>query len=75
MPKANESTSLDPALEAKLKRLRLRVELSDEETLTVKGVPANQLHFNKGRTWSTPGQTGRLLMPLFPPRRNKDGGF
>ena len=50
MSMANESTSLDPALEAKLKRLRLRVELTDEETLTVKGVPANQLHFNKGRT-------------------------
>jgi ATP-dependent Clp protease ATP-binding subunit ClpA len=46
---ANEST-LDPALEAKLKRLRLRLEMADPDTLMVKNVPANHQCFNKPRT-------------------------
>jgi len=41
---------IEPALEAKLKRLRLRVELPDQDTLTVKRVPANRDSFNKART-------------------------
>jgi ATP-dependent Clp protease ATP-binding subunit ClpA len=43
-------TNLDPALAAKLKRMRLRLELPDQDTLTVKRVPANQRCFNKART-------------------------
>lgn len=46
---ANEST-LDPALEAKLKRLRLRLEMADPDTLVVKSVPANHQCFSKPRT-------------------------
>jgi ATP-dependent Clp protease ATP-binding subunit ClpA len=42
--------NLDPALAAKLKRMRLRLELPDQDTLTVKRVPANQRCFNKART-------------------------
>ncbi len=41
---------IEPALEAKLKRMRLRVELADEDTLTVKRVPADQQSFSKART-------------------------
>jgi ATP-dependent Clp protease ATP-binding subunit ClpB len=43
-------STIDPALEAKLKQMRLRLELSDDHTITVKGVPANQRYFNKART-------------------------
>lgn len=46
---ANEST-LDPALEAKLKRLRLRWERADPDTLVLKSVPANHRCFSKPRT-------------------------
>jgi ATP-dependent Clp protease ATP-binding subunit ClpA len=46
----HESSVLDPALQAKLRRMNLRIELPDEQTLTVKGVPANRRHFNKART-------------------------
>src|ERR1017187_5069049 len=46
---ANES-NLDPALETKLKKLRLRLELVDHDTLILKNVPANSDHFNKTRT-------------------------
>jgi ATP-dependent Clp protease ATP-binding subunit ClpA len=41
---------IEPALEARLKRLRLRPELPDEHTLAVKNVPASHLSFNKDRT-------------------------
>ncbi len=41
---------IEPALEAKLKRMRLRAELPDLDTLTVKRVPANQDSFSKART-------------------------
>jgi ATP-dependent Clp protease ATP-binding subunit ClpA len=44
------ASDLDPALAAKLKRMRLRLELPDQDTLTVKRVPANQSCFNKART-------------------------
>src|ERR1035441_6405648 len=43
-------SNLAPALAAKLKRMRLRLELPDQDTLTVKRVPANQSCFNKART-------------------------
>lgn len=43
-------TNLDPALEAKLKRMRLRLEAPDQDTLAIKRVPANQSCFNKART-------------------------
>jgi ATP-dependent Clp protease ATP-binding subunit ClpA len=42
--------NLDPALEARLKRMRLRPELPDPDTLTIKNVPANGRCFNKART-------------------------
>jgi ATP-dependent Clp protease ATP-binding subunit ClpC len=42
--------SIEPALEARLKRMRLRVESPDRDTLTVKRVPANQEAFSKART-------------------------
>jgi len=45
----NES-NLDPALEAKLKRLRLRLEMADQDTLVLKNVPANHSNFSKART-------------------------
>jgi ATP-dependent Clp protease ATP-binding subunit ClpA len=41
---------LEPALETKLKRLRLRPELPDQDTLALKRVPANRLSFNKAST-------------------------
>jgi ATP-dependent Clp protease ATP-binding subunit ClpC len=43
-------SNLAPALAAKLKRMRLRLELPDQDTLAVKRVPANQSCFNKART-------------------------
>jgi ATP-dependent Clp protease ATP-binding subunit ClpA len=43
-------SNLAPALAAKLKRMRLRLELPDQDTLAVKRVPANQSCFNKSRT-------------------------
>jgi ATP-dependent Clp protease ATP-binding subunit ClpA len=46
---ANETT-LDAGLEAKLRRMRLRVEAPDQDTLALKRVPANQRCFNKART-------------------------
>ncbi|MGD0789227.1 MAG: hypothetical protein ABR898_14690 [Terracidiphilus sp.] len=46
----NSECKIEPALEAKLKRLRLRLELPDRDTLTVKSVPACQRTFNKART-------------------------
>lgn len=46
---ASES-GIEPALEAKLKRMRLRVESPDRDTLTVKRVPANREAFSKART-------------------------
>jgi ATP-dependent Clp protease ATP-binding subunit ClpA len=41
---------IEPALEAKLKRMRLRVESADENTLTVKRVPAHRGCFSKSTT-------------------------
>ena len=41
---------IEPALEAKLKRMRLRAELADQDTLTVKRVPASHRSFNKAWT-------------------------
>jgi len=41
---------LVPALEAKLKRLRLRLERTDHDTLVLKNVPANHRYFNKAST-------------------------
>ncbi|MGA7341193.1 MAG: hypothetical protein WBE72_03230 [Terracidiphilus sp.] len=41
---------IEPALEAKLKSMRLRVELPDQDTLTVKRVPADRSFFSKART-------------------------
>jgi ATP-dependent Clp protease ATP-binding subunit ClpA len=46
---ANECI-LEPALEAKLKRMRLRLEAPDPDTLALKRVPANQRCYNKART-------------------------
>jgi ATP-dependent Clp protease ATP-binding subunit ClpC len=43
-------SNLDPALAAKLKRMHLRLELPDQDTLALKRVPANQSRFNKART-------------------------
>jgi ATP-dependent Clp protease ATP-binding subunit ClpA len=43
-------TPIEPALEAKLRRLRLRVERTADDTLVVKGVPLDRLRFSKGRT-------------------------
>lgn len=43
-------SNLDPALEARLRKLRLRLELVDRDTLVLKNVPANSGHFNKTRT-------------------------
>ena len=45
----NES-QIEPMLEAKLKRMHLRVELADEDTVTIKRVPADQMSFSKSRT-------------------------
>jgi ATP-dependent Clp protease ATP-binding subunit ClpB len=45
----NES-GIDPTLEAKLKRMRLSVEVADEDTVTIKRVPADQMSFSKSRT-------------------------
>jgi hypothetical protein len=45
----NEST-LELALEAKLKRMRLRLEALDQDTLAVKGVPASHRSFSKAET-------------------------
>jgi len=42
--------TLEPALEAKLKRLRLRLEPADQDTLVLKNVPASPRHFNKTST-------------------------
>jgi len=42
--------NLDPALETRLKKLRLRLDLVDRDTLVLKRVPANRAHFNKPRT-------------------------
>jgi ATP-dependent Clp protease ATP-binding subunit ClpA len=42
--------TLEPALEAKLKRLRLRLEPADQDTLVLKNVPASPRHFNKAST-------------------------
>jgi ATP-dependent Clp protease ATP-binding subunit ClpA len=41
---------IEPALEAKLKRLRLRLELPDRDTMAVKSVPASQRIFSKAWT-------------------------
>ena len=41
---------LDPALEAKLRHLRLRSEMADQDTLLLKNVPANRQFFSKART-------------------------
>lgn len=46
MPKQSH---LDPALEAKLKSLRLRLEMPDHETLLLKNVPAKR-YFSKAHT-------------------------
>lgn len=45
----NESR-IEPTLEAKLKRMRLHVESADEDTVTIKRVPADQMSFSKSRT-------------------------
>jgi len=42
--------TLDTALEAKLKRMRLHVDAPDPDTLALKRVPANEHCFNKVRT-------------------------
>lgn len=41
---------LKPAVQSKLKRLRLRLRLSDRDTLLIKNVPADQGCFTKTRT-------------------------
>jgi ATP-dependent Clp protease ATP-binding subunit ClpA len=41
---------LEPALEAKLKRLRLRLEMADDDTLVLRNVPANHHCFSKPKT-------------------------
>jgi hypothetical protein len=46
----SNNATLDSALEAKLKRMRLRVEAPDTDTLALKRVPANERCFNKART-------------------------
>jgi ATP-dependent Clp protease ATP-binding subunit ClpA len=45
-----EQLNLDASLAAKLRRMRLHLELPDQDTLTVKRVPANHRCFNKDRT-------------------------
>jgi ATP-dependent Clp protease ATP-binding subunit ClpA len=45
----NECT-LEPALEAKLRRMRLRLEAPDQDTLALKRVPANHRCYSKART-------------------------
>jgi hypothetical protein len=40
---------LDPALEARLQRMRLRLESPDRDTLAARRVPANQISFSKPR--------------------------
>lgn len=45
----NESI-LDPALDAKLRRMRLRPQLDGPDTLKIRNVPANQRCFNKAQT-------------------------
>jgi ATP-dependent Clp protease ATP-binding subunit ClpA len=45
-----KASNIDPALKAKLTRLRLRLDLADEDTLVLKSVPANHRSFNKTRT-------------------------
>ena len=42
--------TIEADLEARLNRMRLRLELPDSDTLTVKGVPANPRCFNKSKT-------------------------
>lgn len=42
--------TIEPALDAKLRRMHLRAELTDEHTLTIKRVPADRQSFSKGRT-------------------------
>jgi ATP-dependent Clp protease ATP-binding subunit ClpA len=49
MPMAYE-THLEAALEAKLKRLHLRLELAGQGTLVLKNVPADHRSFSKART-------------------------
>jgi len=44
------SQMTEPALEAKLKRLRLRLERTDQDTLVIRRVPAYRRCFNKART-------------------------
>ncbi len=41
---------IEPSLGARLKRMRLRLELLDPDTLTVKRVPASRRSFNKAAT-------------------------
>jgi len=43
-------TRVEPDLETKLKRLRLRPEATDRDTIVLKRVPADQRYFNKART-------------------------
>lgn len=43
-------SKLDPAVEAKLKRLHLRLDLSEPDTLVLKNVPANHRYFSKARS-------------------------
>ncbi len=45
-----DDSIFDVALNAKLKRMRLRLEMADGETLTIKSVPANHRYFNKTQT-------------------------
>jgi ATP-dependent Clp protease ATP-binding subunit ClpA len=46
----NTEPGIEPALEAKLKRMRLRPELPDQDTLTLRSVPASHRSFNKTST-------------------------
>jgi ATP-dependent Clp protease ATP-binding subunit ClpA len=43
-------SKLGPAVEAKLKRLHLRLDMADPDTLVLKNVPANHHCFSKART-------------------------
>lgn len=43
-------STIEPALKARLKRMHLRAELPDEDTLSIRRVPANLKSFNKAAT-------------------------
>jgi len=45
-----DEMSFDPGLQARLKRMRLHIEVPDQDTLSVKRVPVNHGNFSKAKT-------------------------